>query len=145
MAEKPQSFPHHAKIDPAFHLFLMPVALVLLIGAIVNVVRNPDFWSSWWHLLAMIWAIIAMFKIRLYALKVQDRVIRLEERLRLHRLLTEPLLGKIGELSEDQLIGLRFASDGELPGLVEKTLAGKWDRKQIKQSVQNWRPDYWRV
>jgi hypothetical protein len=145
MAEKPQSFQSHAKFDPAFHFFLAPVALILLIGAIVNVVRNPDFYSSYWHLLGMIWAIVAMFKIRLYALKVQDRVIRLEERLRLQRVLTEPLLGRIGELSEDQLIGLRFASDAELPGLVEKTLAGKWDRKQVKQAIQNWQPDYWRV
>jgi hypothetical protein len=55
------------------------------------------------------------------------------------------LRGRIAELTEDQLIGLRFASDGELPGLVEKTLAGKWDRKQVKQAVQNWLPDHWRV
>ena len=144
MAEKTQSFKNHGRLDPAFHQFLVPVALILLIGAIVNVVRNFG-WSSGWHLLAVVWAIVAMFKIRLYALKVQDRVIRLEERLRLQQVLSDPLRGRIGELNEDQFIGLRFASDGELPGLVEKALAGKWDRKQIKQAVQNWRPDYWRV
>ena len=144
MAEKTQSFKNHGRLDPAFHQFLVPVALILLIGAIVNVVRNFG-WSSGWHLLAVVWGIVAMFKIRLYALKVQDRVIRLEERLRLQQVLSDPLRGRIGELNEDQFIGLRFASDGDLPGLVEKTLAGKWDRKQIKQAIQNWRPDYWRV
>jgi hypothetical protein len=144
MAEKTQSFQNHRRNDPAFHQFLAPVALIVLIGAIVNIVRNFG-WSSGWHLLAAMWMFVATFKIRLYALKVQDRVIRIEERLRLHRILSEPLGARIGELSERQLIGLRFASDEELPGLVEKTLAGKLEEKQIKQAVQNWRPDYWRV
>ena len=122
----------------------MPVGAIMLIGSIVDLVRHFG-WSSGWHVLAVIWAIVAMFKIRLYALKVQDRVIRLEERLRLQSVLPDRLKGHIGELNEDQLIALRFASDGELPGLVEKTLAGKLGRKQIKQAILHWRPDYWRV
>jgi hypothetical protein len=72
-------------------------------------------------------------------------VIRLEERLRLAAVLPPSLQPRIGELSIDQLIGLRFASDAELPGLVEKTLGGNWNRKQIKEAVQNWKPDNWRV
>ncbi len=144
MPEKPQSNQSHARIDPSFHLFLAPLALVLLIGAIVNLVRNFG-WSSGWHALLMVWAIVALFKIRLYALKVQDRVIRLEERLRLQGLLSEPLRSRVGELSEDQLIGLRFASDGEVAVLAGKAIADKWDRKQIKAAIQVWRPDYWRV
>jgi hypothetical protein len=144
MAEKTQSFQNHRRNDPAFHQFLAPVALILLIGGIVNIVRNFG-WSSGWHLLLAMWVFVATFKIRLYALKVQDRVIRLEERLRLQRVLSEPLRARIGELSERQLVGLRFASDEELHGLVEKTLAGKLEEKQIKQAVQNWRPDFWRV
>ena len=125
-------------------MFLTPVSLVLLIAAIVNLVRNFG-WSSAFMLVAVIWAIVALLKIRLYALKVQDRVIRLEEQLRLKELLPAPLKSRIGELNEDQLVGLRFASDGEVAGLVEKTLAGKWGRKEIKQAIQTWRPDYWRV
>jgi len=97
------------------------------------------------HILGAFAALVAAFKIRLYALKVQDRVIRLEERLRLKEVLPANLQSRIGDLTEDQLIGLRFASDGELADLVQKTLDQKLDRKQIKQAVKNWRPDFLRV
>lgn len=144
MERKPQTLQNHGKFDPLFHFFLAPVGLVLLIGATVNLVRNFG-WSSGWHELAIVWAIILMFKTRLYSLKVQDRVIRLEERLRLQGLLPAPLRARVGELSEGQLIALRFACDDELPALVEKALAGNLNNKQIKQNIRTWRPDYWRV
>jgi Family of unknown function (DUF6526) len=140
---QPQSFKNHAKFDPSFHFFLAPVALFMVIGTIVQCVRNPS-WMSAAHILVALWALVATFKIRLYALKVQDRVIRLEERLRLKEL-APALQGKIAELNEDQLIGLRFASDGEVAGLAAQALASNWNRKQVKQAIKNWRPDYWRV
>lgn len=143
MAQKEQTLKNHAKFDPLFHFFLAPVAIFMLIGTIVQVVRNPG-WSTGAHVAAALWALVATFKIRLYALKVQDRVIRLEERLRLKEL-APAFAGKVGQLTEDQLIGLRFASDGEAVGLAEKAIAGGWNRKQIKEAIRNWRPDFWRV
>lgn len=144
MAQEEQSFKNHARRDPAFHGFLTGGALILLAASIYVLVRQPDLWGVV-RLLGVLWAILLMFKVRLYALKVQDRIIRLEERLRLAQLLPEATRGRIGELSEGQLIALRFASDAELPGLAQKALDGKWDSKQIKQSIQIWRPDYFRV
>lgn len=139
-----QNLKNHAMYDPPFHFFLAPVGLFLLIMSIIQVVKNPG-WMTGIQVLAVLWVFILVFKTRVYSLKVQDRVIRLEERLRLAALLPASLQPRIGELSINQLIGLRFASDAELPGLVEKTLGGNWTRKQIKEAVQNWRPDTWRV
>jgi hypothetical protein len=144
MAQKEQSLANHGRFDPMFHGFLFFGGVVLLIAAIVQEVRVPDWWGAL-RICGVLWLMVLMFKVRLYALKVQDRVIRLEERLRLQQILSDPLRARIGDLNEGQLIALRFASDGEVSGLVEKTLAGNLDRKAIKQSIKTWRPDYWRV
>jgi hypothetical protein len=145
MAEKkPQTLQNHTKLDPPFHFFLLPGALLMLGAVVYGLIR--DFgWMGVAHVLVVLWAIVAMFKIRLYALKVQDRVIRLEERLRMEKLVPEPFLSRTADLTMPQIVALRFASDAELPGLVEKTLAGNLAPKQIKESIQIWRPDYWRV
>jgi hypothetical protein len=145
MAEtKPQTLKNHTKVDPPFHFFLLPGALIMLGVVVYDAFRNFG-WMSIAHVLVVLWAVVAMFKIRIYALKVQDRVIRLEERLRMEKLLQEPLKSRSGALTERQLVALRFASDAELPALVEKTLSGNLTPKQIKEAIQTWRPDYWRV
>jgi len=145
MAEKvPQNLANHARFDPPFHFFVAPVFAITVIIAIVHLVQHPCFTSAWLVVLAIA-AITALFKIRLYALKVQDRVIRLEERLRLAILVDKPLRARITELSESQLVGLRFASDAELPALAARALTEKLSQKEIKKAVKQWRPDYWRV
>ena len=144
MAEKLQTYANHVRWDPLFHFFLIPVAVFSIVGAALHAYRFPSN-HSYWLIVVAIAATVAAFKLRLYALRVQDRVIRLEERLRLAILLPEPLRGRVGELSEGQLVGLRFASDAELPALVTRTLAEKLDRKQIKLAVVNWRADNCRV
>lgn len=141
---KPQTYANHARTDPWYHYFLVPVLLVTFGLAIAHLVRHPRLGSAW-HVVLVFALIVLAMKIRTYALKVQDRVIRLEERLRLATLLPEPLRGRIDDLEIRQLIALRFASDAELPALVERTLNEKLTQKQIKQAIQNWRPDYFRV
>ena len=144
MAQEPQSLKNHTKWDPPFHFFLAPLALIIVIWTIVNLVRNLD-WYNAAHVVVAIWAMVAVFKIRIYALKVQDRVIRLEERVRLKELAPASFQSRVDALTIDQLIGLRFASDGEVVDLAQKALAGNWNRKQIKEAIKNWRADNWRA
>jgi len=152
MAErKPQNYANHTRLDPPFHFFLLPVFGLGLILTLIHFfyhLRESDFRDNIHSFLLIVLAVamvVVVVKERLYSLKVQDRVIRLEERLRLMQILPEGLRSRIPELSEDQLCGIRFASDSEVPKLVERALNEKLTRKQIKQSIQNWRPDYWRV
>ena len=140
----PQTLANHMRLDPPFHMFVMPVAGISLLVSIAYLIQHPGFYAAWLVVVAVA-AIVLVLKTRLYALKTQDRVIRLEERLRLATLLPQPLCSRIGELSEGQLIALRFASDSELPGLIEKTISGKLSGAEIKNAIVNWRPDYWRV
>ncbi len=145
MAEtKPQTYANHTRRDPAFHFFLMPVAAITIVLAIYNVIRSFSWAHLWFVVLALAFA-GAILKMRLYALKAQDRVIRLEERLRLSMLCPEPLQSRIPELTESQLIALRFASDTECPTLVEKAVSGELAAAEIKKSIRNWRPDYFRI
>jgi len=152
MAEKsPQTYANHTRFDPLFHFFLIPVFVLALIMALIHFFAHVGHSSLRGNFHAALLVVLAfallmlVFKTRVYALKVQDRVIRLEERLRLMQLLPEPLRARIPEFTEGQLIALRFASDVELPKLAERALNEKLSRKQIKQAVQSWRPDYWRV
>jgi len=145
MAEKvPQNLANHARFDPLFHFFALPVVMLTVIVAVVHFVQRRNLFSAW-LVVFVIAMVIVTLRARMYALKVQDRLIRLEERERIAGLISEPLRARIGELTEGQLIGLRFASDGEIPGLVKETLDKKLSRADIKRAIKNWRPDYFRV
>jgi Family of unknown function (DUF6526) len=139
-----QNFTNYSRYDPLFHFFILPVFAITLIAAIVHLVRRPSLHSGALVVLAIA-ASVAITKIRTYSLKVQDRIIRLEERLRLATVLDASLRPRIPEFTESQLIALRFASDAELPTLAARTLNEKLSAQEIRKSIQQWRPDYWRV
>jgi hypothetical protein len=137
-----QSLKNHARYDPLFHFFMAPLALFAVIAAVVRLYRHMDGTSTLLLGLAVL-IFLTIFKMRTYSLKVQDRVIRLEERLRLAQLGMTPV--EIEKLSERQLIALRFASDGEAPALATKAAAQNLGSKQIKEAIQTWRADWFRV
>jgi hypothetical protein len=139
-----QSFKNHARFDPLFHFFLAWIFLANIVFAVIHAMHHPRLFT-WWLVVASVAAFVALFKLRSYPLKVQDRVIRLEERLRLQALAPQEWHAQIYRLKEDQLIGLRFASDDEVVELAKQALEHGWNRKQIKQHIQSWRADYWRV
>jgi hypothetical protein len=144
MGSKPQTYANHAKYDPWFHFFLLPVAALMVLGSIWAIITNPGLRSGR-YLVFSLWLLVLALKTRTYSLRQQDRIIRLEERLRLTTVLPEDLQRRIPELSDAQLIALRFASDTELTGLVQRTLSDNLAPKQIKQSITGWRPDYSRI
>jgi hypothetical protein len=143
MAE--QNFSNHAKLVPAYHFFVLPVFALNFIQSIIHLVKVDYTFDASVAVMTAAALIALAFVARLFALSVQDRVIRLEERMRMERLLPEDLKPRIAEFSRSQLIALRFASDAELPALARKVLNDKVaDAKTIKQMVQNWRPDHLR-
>jgi hypothetical protein len=143
----PQTLKNHMRYDPPFHFFILPMLLLNLIFSIYVTIRHwPEHWALhlWWIAMSVVFFVMAG-RARDRALCVQDRVIRIEERLRLHALLPAEDRAHINELSVKQLIALRFASDDELPALVRRTLTQNLEPKAIKQSIVNWRGDYHRV
>jgi hypothetical protein len=141
-----QNFSNHAKLVPAFHFFILPVFALNFVQSIFRWVKAGYTFDASVGILTAAGLVALAFVARLFALSVQDRVIRLEERLRMERLLPEDLKPRIGEFSRSQLIALRFASDAELPTLARKVLNDKIsDGKAIKRMVQNWRADHLRA
>jgi cell division protein FtsL len=144
MAE--QTFSNHVKTVPGFHFFVMPV-MALNFGWSIYRWKVAGFsLDAFISVLTAAALIMLMLYARLFALKVQDRVIRLEERMRLEKLLPDDLKPRIGEFTSGQLVAMRFAGDAELPGLARKVLTDKIQSgKAIKQMVQTWRADYLRA
>ncbi|HEY1897622.1 MAG TPA: DUF6526 family protein [Terracidiphilus sp.] len=139
-----QNLKNHARLDPVYHFFLAGIVIANLIIAIVHAVRHFNFHSVWLVVLSLA-LFFLLLRMRQYPLKVQDRVIRLEERLRLQALAPAEWHAQIYRLNEDQLVGLRFAGDDEVVGLAKMALEENLTRKQIKQRIRNWRADNWRV
>jgi len=142
---KPQSFQSHARYVPQFHFVLGGVLVIHFIWRVVELFKAPS-WDAGLNTV-MGWAFIQMFlSMRGFPLKVQDRVIRMEEVDRLRRLMPAEFQPRIAEFSCDQLIALRFASDAELPALARRVLDEKLDsRKSIKGLINSWRPDEMRA
>jgi len=144
---EPQTFKNHVRFDPLWHYFILPVVMLNVIFAAAEVVHHWGFHTPlflWWLVMAIV-AFVAVGKARGHSLKAQDRIIRLEERLRLAALLSAEDNARSKALTESQLIGLRFASDAELPALAMRALNEKLTQKQIKEAINSWRPDYFRV
>lgn len=143
----PQSYAHHARTDPPMHFFVFPVLIANLGVAIWIAIhfRHDYPYLGHWSIVVSLALLILAFKCRINDLKLQDRIIRLEERLRIASLLPPDQHQHIPDLTVRQLIALRFASDEELPTLVHKTLTQNLEPKAIKQAITNWRADHHRV
>ena len=145
MAEQVQSYKKHTRWLPAYHFFVLPVLLANAVNAIRHVYLAPARGTIFQLIVAM--ALLTFgFLARVMALTVQDRVIRLEMRLRLRDLLPPDLRDRIPSLTVPQIVALRFASDAELPDLVREVLAGRLaTQKEIKMRVKDWQADWQRV
>ena len=145
MARPLQTVEKHARYVPLFHGWTFGLLLLNLVWAIIQLVRLPSV-GSVIGLGFAVAVILTAFFARAFAVGVQDRVIRLEERMRLTELLPADLRPRIGELTTRQLVALRFASDAELPGLVRRVLSEELrDKNAIKRLIVTWRPDHARV
>ena len=144
MSDDVQSYANHLRWFPPWHFFAVPVLVANAIVQLVRFAEDPNASAAWAGIvwIALVTAVICA---RWMPLRVQDRLIRLEETLRLTRLL--PDRGQdIERLSRDQLIEIRFASDAEVPHLVDRILAGELaSRGDVKQAVQHWRSDHQRI
>jgi hypothetical protein len=140
----PQNLKNHGRLDAPYHMVLLTVLAVNVVMAVCYMLGHLNIFSEWLVILAIA-VFIPFIRLRTYPLKVQDRVIRLEERLRLQSLAPAEWHAQIYRLTEDQLIGLRFAADDEVVELAKQALEQNLNRKQIKERIKNWRADDWRV
>lgn len=140
----PQTYANHRRLDPIFHGVLGPLYLAALVIAGIFFARQPDL-AGLWRLLVTLGLFVHWLMTRVYALRVQDRIIRLEEQLRMARLLPPDLLARALSLRPSQYVGLRFASDEELADRVGELVAGDLSGEAIKKRIRAWRPDTFRV
>jgi hypothetical protein len=143
MAEATQSYATHRRFYPLFHFIAFPLLFINLVVRVIYAVMHRDVRLAWWEIVVAFALVALAFAARVMTLTVQDRLIRLEETMRLQRCLPDDLRGRIGELSRGDLVALRFCGDeGELPGLTRAILDGKLKgREAIKKQIKTWRPD----
>ena len=143
--EKAQNFENHSRVVPPYHMFVIPVFMINFVWRLVQLKYGLTFGSVMNVLLAAAFIVLVLYA-RLFSLTVQDRVIRLEMRLRLERALSPDLRPRIAEFTVPQLVSLRFASDQELPLLAQQVLDEKLnDRKKIKRRIKDWQADFLRA
>ena len=143
-----QSYQNHGRFDPPMHFFVFPVLLINLGVAIYIAIhfRHDYPYLGHWSIIVSLALLVLAFKCRVNDLRLQDRIIRLEETLRLQSLLPDDLRSRINELRMSQLIGLRFCSDAELPDVTRAVLAGEVkSQDEIKKRVTQWRADHHRI
>ena len=139
-----QSYKNHVRWLPAFHFFAVPVLLLNTINQLRHLYANPSRSTAFAAVVAAAILTVA-FLARTQALQAQNRLIRLEMRLRLQQLLPADVMARFNDLTVAQLVGLRFASDGELPDLVRTVLKDGTKQADIKKMIKHWQPDYVRV
>ena len=141
-----QNFKNHGRFVPLYHFFALPMLVINFGWSIYRWIAAGFSIGGLEWVLTSAALFLGVVYPRLFALSVQDRVIRLEERLRYERVLPEELRWRADELTVNQFVSLRFASDEELGNLMQKVLDGKLaERKAIKQLINKWRPDYLRA
>jgi hypothetical protein len=142
-----QNFKNHTRWDPLFHFFIAPVLLlnIVVTGVWYGHHRYLHAHSGPWAILVAVVLLLLALKARMYAITVQDRVIRLEERLHLASLVPPAELAELDSLTMKQYVALRFASYPELPALARRAIRENLTPKQIKESIVAWRPDTHRV
>jgi hypothetical protein len=141
MPEPVQTYKNHTKIVPLYHYVVFPLLTINMVSAIMAAIRTPGSVAIIGATTAIALVFLSFFA-RIFALKVQDRVIRLEMRMRLRELLPAALHSRIVELTAGQMVALRFASDAELPELVQTVLRDRiTDRKAIKLLIKDWTAD----
>ena len=145
MPQSGQTYKTHVRWFPPFHFFVLPVLLINVFISGWLLYRTPSRLGIWELIIAVALFMTALTA-RVMVLAVQDRVIRLEMRLRMREILPADLQSRIPEITREQCVGLRFASDAELPTLVRKVLAGELkSSSEIKKQVGQWQGDYLRA
>lgn len=141
---EPQTYASHRRRETLQHFVLIPIFLITAVASLVLLFKHPNLHSAWFAVLATA-LVLLTFQVRIYALKVQDRVIRLEETLRMERLLPQDLKARIPQLTVKQFVSLRFAADAELADRMQEALDQNLDGEALKKRIQTWRPDTFRV